>query len=83
MQRSRTDSDGDLHVLRILEMSKRSMKLRDDSPFDHLGGAGDKTAQGRRPCLSDGTLLFDSGIHRTLKLVQKLIAWRHYNEPEC
>ena len=33
VQRSRTDSDGDLHVLRIFKMSKRSMRARDDSPL--------------------------------------------------
>ena len=49
----------------------------------HLGGEVDKTAQGRKPCLSDGNLLFDSGIDKTLELVRKRIAWRHYNEPEC
>jgi len=74
---------GNFDVSGIVEMSKRSMQARDDSPSDHLGGEGDKTAHDRRPCLSGATLSFDSGIDRTLELVQKRIAWRHYNEPEC
>ena len=61
----------------VLEMSKRSMKARDDSPSDHLGVEGAKTAHGLRPCLSGGLLLLDSGIDRTLELVQRRIAWRH------
>ena len=32
--------------------------------------------------LNGGSLLFDSGIGRTL-VVQKRIAWRHSNESEC
>lgn len=32
---------------------------------EHVGREGDKSAQGRRPCLSAGSLLFDSGTDRT------------------
>jgi hypothetical protein len=47
------------------------VKARDDSSSDHLGGEEDKAAHGRRPCLSGGSLLFDSGIDRPLELVSE------------